>query len=193
LGIYFPQLSRPLQCQLGFIVSDEQALKVMMQFKGSSGTMCCALCRKCVLVSSELDIQDRSLVNFAEHRLDRFTQQTDASVFQSVDYLSSQAQPPRKIIESWRNHCMGFNHCSHGVLQDMALRGFLKPVGMMYDWMHCVLVQEVFPLEVNLMLQSLQFNGFSEGSLPTFIDSCTFPAYISSRASVGQRRIDSKN
>ena len=110
LGIYFPQLSRPLQCQLGFIVSDEQALKVMMQFKGSSGTMCCALCRNCVLVSSELDRQDRSLVNFAEHRLGRFSGQTDASVFQSVDYLSSQFGTTSKKEFSRMAQSLGFNH-----------------------------------------------------------------------------------
>ena len=187
LGIFFPQLSRPLQCQLGFIVSDEQALKVMMQFKGSSGTMCCALCRNCVLVSSELDRQDRSLVNFAEHRLGRFSGQTDASVFQSVDYLSSQFGATSKKEFSRMAQSLGFNHCSHGVLQDLALRGFLKPVGnLMYDWMHCCLVQGVFPLEVNLMLQSLKFAGFSEVPLATFIESCTFPAYISSRAVSGK-------
>ena len=193
LGIYFAQLSRPLQCQLGFIVSDEQALKVMLQFKGSSGTMCCALCRNCVLLSSELDKQDRSLRNFAQHRLSRFTKHTDATVFESVDYLSRQRGRVTKKDFKVMTQSLGFNHCTHGILQDVALREFVKPAGnLMYDWMHCVLVQGVFPLEVNLMLQSLKFAGFSEETLATFIDSCAFPSYIAGKSVSGQGVLNRK-
>ena len=65
---------------------------------------------------------------------------------------------------------LGVNYTPHGILFDVELRRYLKPVSVLqFDWLHCLLVQGIFPHEMNLALAELKSHGFGQTQIHDFL------------------------
>ena len=68
------------------------------------------------------------------------------------------------------NQSLGLNYTPHGVLFDVELRRYFKPISILqYDWLHCLLVQGIFPHEINLALAELKSVGFGQKEIHAWL------------------------
>ena len=73
-----------------------------------------------------------------------------------------------------RDGALGLNYAPESVLWEPALRPHFKPAEMVqYDWMHVLLVQRLFQLEVTLALGRLSRRGFSYETVHIFLKLVT--------------------
>ena len=136
--------------ELKLCVSDEAALKALMECKGASGTLPCMMCSNVVSRNAELSMP--GLIHHSSQSLHGVTLHTDDTFHSIVDHLATQKPllTKKQFGELERN--LGFNYVEDGVL---ARRAF-KLSGIQYDWCHCYMVQGIFQLEaVQLSLRKV--------------------------------------
>ena len=57
---------------------------------------------------------------------------------------------------------LGLSYATQGILFDLTLRDCVRPIScLQYDWMHCLVVQGTFQLEMNLAISVLSHRGFN--------------------------------
>ena len=136
--------------ELKLCVSDEAALKALMECKGASGTLPCMMCSN--VVSRNAGLSDPGLIPHCSQSLHGVILHTDESIQSIVDHLGAQ-QPlltKKQFGELERN--LGFNYVPDGVLAGRAF----KVSGIQFDWCHCYMVQGIFQLEaVQLSLRKV--------------------------------------
>ena len=65
---------------------------------------------------------------------------------------------------------LGLTFAPLGLLWDLSLRDHVRPLQcFQYDWMHCLVVQGVVVLEINLALHCLAGHGFTPVALKDWL------------------------
>lgn len=163
-------LGTVLAADVFMLIGDEPAIKHMLGHKGSAGNKPCVLCRNCVTVRSDLANHSATLVPLSEPEIDAFQPATNSSLFGAADFLTRQMPALNKTAFEELQQSLGLNHCPEGALWDLGLRAIFRPVSMIqFDWMHCVLVQGVFQLEVQLALTALSRKGVAHLPIHDFL------------------------
>lgn len=70
---------------------------------------------------------------------------------------------------------IGFNHNPHGILTDLRMLRMANPVvTTRYDWVHCMLQQGVFTIEVEALLNASASAGVTRAELQRFLADSTW-------------------
>jgi hypothetical protein len=145
--------------RIGITVSDEAALKSFLDFKGASGTVPCLECRNCVQHRSAYAKADKTgkLVSIACSDVKLLIRHTDTTLLANIAYLESQKLVLGKGAFDTLCQTLGLNFNPLGVMKCSELMAVYKPIqSLMFDWMHCVLVNGTWNHEVGLLLDRLK-------------------------------------
>ena len=132
--------------ELKLCISDEAALKALVECKGASGTLPCMLCSNVVSRNSELDAA--GLIPHSAQSLRDVVLHTDESIQSIVTHLATQKALLTKKAFSELERNIGFNYVPNGVLD----LNVFKVSGIQFDWCHCYMVQGIFQLEAGLLM-----------------------------------------
>ena len=151
---------------LSYILADEAALKQVVENKGASGKMLCLFCQTTV----NARYRPANLGQLVLHTVTDASQlclHSDNSVWQIIDYLNAEStRGTTKEHLSELEMKFGFNHCPAGLLLDVGLRQWVRPISMVaYDPMHVFLVSGVWHREMTLLLGRLADDGFKQSML----------------------------
>jgi hypothetical protein len=133
--------------ELGMVLQDGGAHKVLWQCKGDAGTRFCMLCRNVVAptsLASTLAGQEGLVSTDAVH-VSCLQLQSDQDVLGTVDRLNAKRTVlTQEDFGIWQQAC-GFTYAPLGVLSNPNLRDIVKPVSQyVHDPMHTLLVTGVF-------------------------------------------------
>jgi hypothetical protein len=151
-----------LFAQLGMIVQDGGAHKLVWHCKGDAGTKLCMLCRNLISCKSSILGEDGtselkcSIIH--EEALDFAT---DADIRGTIARLAQDQKRMAAGVFQLRQQACGFNFEPHGLLMDKQLLRIVKPVSQFcHDWMHCVLYNGIFQTVMHLVLTAFSQAGF---------------------------------
>ena len=167
-GKFFRSLGSVIMASPALFIGDEPAIKHCVGNKGSAGNKPCILCSNCVSVRSELWQHSANLFPHSCYDFAKFLASTDESIWEKVELLTARKPVLSKSDFAELQQGLGLNYTPHGVLWDPA-RTF-RPCSMIqFDWMHVLLVQGLFQLEVNLCLSKLAHRGFTYQKLHSYL------------------------
>ena len=147
-----PQL---LRIKITNILADESALKSLWSVKGAAGVRPCFLCKNVVSIHSRLAQDSGYLVDIGCADASCFDLATDEDIWSSWDDLALQRGHLGKGAFELRERACGLSFNEDGVLSDLELRRFLRPVSMTtLDFMHCFLQSGVVAQELAGFLSS---------------------------------------
>ena len=145
-----------LVAKFGFFVQDGGAHKITWHCKGDSGTRFCLLCKNVVSFKSKLaDGEGAFRCNVCEHR--QLDLASDEFIKESVRKLHRHKAIDNKEDFKKRETRLGFTYQLYSLILDAELEDTIKPVSQfMHDWMHCMFVQGVWNLTMNLLLEAVE-------------------------------------
>jgi hypothetical protein len=172
-------------CAFGIKVADEDAHHKTWLCKGASGTKPCMLCVNVVARSSMLHLHDDSgsLVPSTCIDVNKFAQHSDKSLRRVVKNLSEEVLVMSKGDFAIQQQLCGFVHNAHNMLLDPELDTIVKPAScVMWDWMHCYVVNGIWNRDLHLLLWQLPKQAWA--NLHEFLQLWTWPSALS--ASTGR-------
>lgn len=164
-GIYLPLGGAiggtRLFAELGVILQDGGAHKLVWHCKGDAGTRFCMLCRNLVSLESDLVAEDSTklLACSVIHEAD-LDFATDSDIRGTVRRLAAHADRETKAEFIMRQQAVGFTHEPYSILLDQALESYVAPATQFsHDWMHAIFVHGVFNTVMYLFLEGIIADG----------------------------------
>ena len=151
--------------KVGIHVSDESALKQVMQMKGASGLLPCVICPD--TGKDSVACASTKVVPLHETDISNHTNHTDDTLRSAVQLLQSEhdtmmrlknekGHSKRKASFEKLQTALGLNYVVNGLLFCNVLWGVYQPIStLMYDWMHVYLVTGLWNLECGLVLRCI--------------------------------------
>jgi hypothetical protein len=185
-----------LWCNLGMILQDGGAHKLVWHCKGDAGTKMCMLCRNLVSVKSQVVDEDGSNLLTCSVVFEKDLDfASDEDILGTISRLAAAFGTISKAMFELKQQACGFNHEPHGILSDKDLHGIVLPASQFcHDWMHGLLVNGVFHTVAYLLLAGLGPNIYS--TLQDYIALWRFPAKVvnsSLKDLFAKKRKDSNN
>jgi hypothetical protein len=185
-----------LWCNLGMILQDGGAHKLVWHCKGDAGTKMCMLCRNLVSVKSKVVDEDGSqLLTCSVVFEEDLDFATDKDLRGTISRLAAAVGTMSKAQFELKQQACGFNHEPHSILSDQALLGIVFPASQFcHDWMHAMLVNGVFHTVTYLLLIGLGPDIYS--TLQNYIGLWRFPANVANSSLkdlFAKKRKDSNN
>lgn len=148
-----------LRFQLHGMVSDESAMKYVLQNKGAAGLKPCARC--CNIISKfhgkRFALQSDEVVrDITESDRTRFIKQTDAEIFEIMERLRVAHESSTAEEASQQEIVYGWNYCPAGLLMDPSTRHLLPPSRCYYDFLHILNSNGIVCLEITLFWTAVQ-------------------------------------
>jgi hypothetical protein len=172
-----------LHAKLGVMVSDEAALKAVLQAKGAAGMKPCVCCMNVVSKSSQLHVHDAS--NYLEPMtsldVNKWIPQTDESVMLILQKLKTADRDETREQLAQMEKILGFNHCIHNVIH---VPEFLPMTIVMWDWMHIYLVNGIFNHEIGILMKALRAQKAGWERLNDYMALWTWPRATGSAATL---------
>lgn len=174
--------------RFGMIIADEAALKETFSFKGAAGIQMCPLCTNIVNESSQLHMHSTNLVPSSSTEPSTWKQADSESIRAKIRHLHASFGNCTKAAFEELEKSLGWTHNPHGLLGD----GVANPLGiqvaetMQYDWMHTLLVNGCWNVEVGALLQAIRPLGHSQPALHQYLSKLSWPSSISSHAVTGR-------
>ncbi len=121
-------------------------------------------CLKCAnVLKKNSEVTSPSIVEIDCIDEQKFVANTDEEVWRQFDLLMASVGVVGKGELEARQKAAGLTIVNNGVLSDMELRRFVKPVSShTYDWMHTWLSNGVCSVEVYKFLQACKGSGFND-------------------------------
>lgn len=160
-----------LRAEVSNILGDEAALKQTFGVKGASGLKPCMLCKNCCMKGSELARLDKAgyLQEITCTDIDKFDLASNDNVWECTDHLLLQQLTLRKGQMDNLEKAAGMNANEHGILADVQLRSFLRPVSVFtYDPMHVLFSHGTASLELSCFLNAMAGIGITFEHLRNF-------------------------
>ena len=183
-GVQLRLLDRPaiLCATVGCLLSDESALKHMVNNKGASGKVPCCLCRNVVQKRYAPENMHRALVHHTCLDETKFLQHTRESLAECVAHLAMQSGRLNKGQFDDLQTRLGFNHAPSGMLACRELMEVLDvPKAVCFDYMHVYFVSGLFHVEVNLMMHKLTTVRIRGSDIHRFFQNFTWPNFLGSK------------
>jgi hypothetical protein len=187
--------------KFGFLVADESALKHSLDVKGSSGIVCCPLCRFTVDDKQVKDTKTRertrvksfahsdktgALIPYTETDSRKFTPHTRDTIGGTVAMLiDAKRTKTTGQFDKLQTH-IGFNCNEGGILFNDTLRNQLtheKGMHIMYDAQHVWFVNGIFNKELGALLDKLKLEGIDMTTIHDYIARVRWPSAKQSGAS----------
>lgn len=148
-----------VQLHFGGFLGDEKSLKDLWGTKGASGSKPCPLCKNVMGIghgdSSQFDAE-HYLVSIKELDKSKFDQFDDDEFYAAVDTLARSSSEVGAQSLALLQKTLGINHVPEGLLMDLHLRKYIKPVThTLWDWMHCYLVHGTASIEIQCLVKDL--------------------------------------
>lgn len=170
-----PQL---FYANLRIMISDEAAIKASLCNKGASGLVFCVACQNAVDHKSLVSQNSAGTqISSLETNMQKFRQQTAASIQDTMSFLASQhGVLPKGEFEKLQT-ALGFNFKPGGLLAHPA---YGPPVidCVMFDWFHIYLVNGIFNIITGFLLATLHKGGWKQDAIGEFAQGFTWPARL---------------
>ena len=142
--------------QMGHILQDGAAHKLMYGCRGDSGTRFCFICLNLVAERAALVQDGETILTCKLHHTNSLKMATDADVYGTIDRLiAKKDELGAADYKLWQQAC-GFSYSKHGLLFDPLVRKILKPVSSFtHDWMHMILSNGVFATCMHAWLEAV--------------------------------------
>ena len=175
------------------IISDESALKHMLNNKGASGKLPCALCRNVIRKLYAPEPLHPPLLLRTSLEEARFLQHTTASLVELSDYLEEQSTVLNKGQMQELQTRLGYHHSPQGVLACRDITTSFDVAGAIcFDWMHIYLVSGLFHHELNLMLVELAKVQVKGDIIHGLMQELTWPSHIGSKGASARHMFETK-
>ena len=176
-----PRGSTLMWAVLGMTVADEAALKAIWALKGASGMKPCGRCRNMIGLRMGFRLEPTSrLVDLRCSDTSRFILHTNESLWECAERLADPTLRNTDRMEMEKR--LGLNHHPDNVLLDVPLRRVVKPAdGLVFDFMHCFLVNGVVAMEIHLFLATCRDAGVATyRAVHQFLRVWNWPAAVAS-------------
>lgn len=174
--------------KFGMVIADEAALKETFSFKGAAGIFPCPLCTNIVSEASELHLYEPSLEPATSTDVARWRPADNEAIRAKIRRLAaSKGNITRQAFEELEKS-LGWVYNPDGVLAD----GAENPLGigvadvLQYDWMHTLLVNGCWNIEMKGLLAALKTCGHTQQDLHTYLNELTWPSNQTTHAMTGR-------
>jgi hypothetical protein len=155
----------------GGFLCDEKAHNQVVGCKGASGTKPCLTCGNVFGRCKHDDIPTDG-VSIACPSYDKLKLNSNRLIFDIFDRIKSAAEADRELLQQQ----LGMNYNPDGILADMWIRSFYKPVDhMLRDWMHMLVSNGVCNREMAYLFRALSALGVTIGMVNEFVVKFRIP------------------
>ena len=170
------------------LTGDELSIQQINSTRGASAEMPCMCCMN-VKSKWSLDMaHDVSgyFVSSTETDLSKIVLHSDETVRGIAKKLEARHPIETKTKFTVTQKQLGFTYSPGMITLDPALSVIYKPVSaLMYDWLHCMLIDGVFAITVGETMAVLRPMGVTYGQIGTFVDKWHWPGRIGQRSVSG--------
>ena len=151
-----------LYADLEVVLADLDGHRMAFDAKGAGGLRPCLFHPHVVKLGSELTGVDETFVEISCSDPSRFGRARSKDIYADVDLLAVARQRATDGLMTWGRFynlekTLGLNHAPHGVFSDVHLRRHVDFASVLtIDWVHCMLADGVFPIEVCLMISAAE-------------------------------------
>jgi hypothetical protein len=158
------------------LLADGAALTATFDTTGASGTKACFCCANAMKIGTFDDADESDdFVPMSCADAEKFVRHTNESVWKSVEDVCAMASRFKKTQLKRITQSYGFRINPHGMLMDMPLREFVKPVDFYtQDWPHIFAQHGVGNIQLFHLLRSA---GIDMAELRTDATTWTMPAF----------------
>ncbi len=139
-------------------ISDEAAMKLILDCKGAAGMKPCCKCSNVIskFHGQKLELQeDDVLTDIAETDPGKFIQQTDDDVFHILQRLRAARDTETQGEAERLQQIYGWNWTETSLLANPLTRTMLPPSACAFDWLHILFSNGVACVEISLFWQQI--------------------------------------
>ena len=157
------------------LLADGAALTACFDTTGASGTKSCFCCSNAMKAGTFDEEEVGQFVEITCADPEKFILHTNESVWKSVDDLTAIAPTVNKTQLKRIQQCYGFKANPDGMLRDMPLREFVKPVDFYtHDWPHIFLQHGVGNIQMYHLFEN---GGVEMEELRNYVDTWKLPEF----------------
>ena len=170
------------------LTGDEMSIQQINCTRGASAEMPCMCCLN-VKSKWSLDMQHDSsgfFVSSTEVDMSKLKLHTDETVVAIAHKLKAKAAIENKTRFQSSQKQLGFTYSPGMITLDADLVPIYKPISaLVYDWMHCMLLDGVFAITVGEMMEELRPRGVSYKHIADFVQAWHWPGRIGFQGASG--------
>ena len=181
---------------LGILVSDESAIKHILDNKGASGILCCPICKNCVqdlqykqgkrAVSIAGCDKTGKLVHYTETDINKFEKHTPKSLDKLLAFLMRESKKAKsEEFKDVQKH-VGYNFKPDGILMNPNFGGRMLDM-LMSDAQHVIFVNGMFNKEMGALLDTLKSNGYMPDAIRDHAEKVHWPSHCPATKAINKK------
>lgn len=142
-----------VRLQMHGLISDEQAMKLILQCKGAAGTKPCQRCYNVISKrhGKKFGLEENDVLrDITESNPNTFLRATDEDIFRALDSLAEICATQSTAEAERQQKIYGWNWMENGLLAETQARSILSPSKCHFDFLHILFSNGVASRELTL-------------------------------------------